>query len=168
MEQYGQVVDQMDQQRALVRVRQHLSCASCGKCGGTFLGDPGKRMDHLVEVLNPIGAGKGALVRLEARASEMILAAFLLYILPLLALLAGLFAGRNIAASQGFSGHPDLWGAILGVVLMVVVFAVLKAKDAQFSRSKRFKAVITAVIEEDDIPKDFLPEKGSGDQGCDE
>ncbi len=168
MEQYGQVVDQTGHQRALVRVRQHLSCAKCGKCGGTFFGDPGKRMDNLVEVLNPIGAGKGALVRLEARPSEMILAAFLLYILPLLALLAGLFTGRNLAASQGFSGHPDLWGAILGGVLMVVVFAVLKAKDAQFSSSKRFKAVITAVVEEKDIPRDFLLENDGGDQECNE
>lgn len=154
MEQYGQVVDLTGEQKALVKVRQHLSCESCGRCGGSFFGDPSKRLESLVEVLNPIGAGKGELVRLEARPSEMLLAAFLLYIVPLLGLLAGLFVGRNIAISQGFSGSPDLWGAIIGLVLMTTIFLVLRAKDSQFSRGNRFKAIITAVVDESDIPEE--------------
>ncbi len=163
MEQYGQVVDLMGEQKALVRVRQHLSCAGCGKCGGSFFGDPSKRLENLVEVLNPIGAARGELVRLEARTSEMLLAAFLLYIVPLLGLLAGLFAGRHAAAAQGLPGNPDLWGAIVGFLLMVTIFLVLRAKDTQFARGRRFKAVITAVVDEADIPEESHPKPGAGD-----
>ncbi len=155
MEQYGQVVDLTGEQKALVKVRQHLSCENCGRCGaGTFFGDPGKRrLENLVEVLNPIGAGKGQLVRLEAKPSELLLAAFLLYIVPLMGLLAGLFAGRHVAIIQGLSGSPDLWGAGIGVVVMVSIFLVLRAKDGQFSRGNRFKAVITAVVDKSEIPE---------------
>ncbi len=168
MEQYGQVVDLTSDKKALVKVRQHLSCENCGRCGAaTFFGDPSKRkLENLVEVLNPIGAGRGELVRLEARASEMLLAAFLLYIVPLLALLGGLFGGRSIAISQELSGSPDLWGALIGLVVMVAVFLVLRAKDAQFASGTRFKAVITAVVDESEIPEEARLVEQEGDEEC--
>lgn len=153
LEQFGEVVELKGDQRALVRVRQHLSCGSCGRCGG-FFGDPGKRKDHLVEVLNPIGAKKGELVRLEARVSEMLLAAFLLYIVPLLGLLAGLFAGRSFALHWGVFGSPDLWGLLWGLVFMFFFYFLLRSQERHLARSRRFKAVITAVVEPGDIPEE--------------
>lgn len=152
MDHYGQVIELKDKQKAIVRVRPNLSCENCGRCGG-FFGDPEKNRDELVEVDNPIGAGKGELVRLEARATEVLLAAFMLYLLPLAALLVGLFAGRSIALSQGLTGSADMWGLITGFASMVVLFLVLRLNEKRLAKGKRFKAAIAEVVTEDEMPE---------------
>ncbi len=141
-----------EENKAVVKVRPNLSCENCGRCGG-FFGDPEQRQDQLVEVFNPIGAGKGQLVRLEARPTEVLLAAFMLYLLPLVALLVGLFAGRSVALSQGLSGSADIWGFLTGLVFMVLLFLVLRLHERNLAKGKRFKAVIAAVVSEEEIPE---------------
>ncbi len=156
MDHFGQVIELAENNKALVRVRQNLSCASCGRCGG-FFGDPEKRRDMLVEVNNPIGAKAGQLVRLEARAGEMLMAAFLLYFVPLMGLLLGIFIGRSWALNAGSAISPDLFGLGLGMVFMVLIFVFLRSAEKRMARGKRFKAVIAAVVDEDEIPEDVVP-----------
>lgn len=155
MEQFGQVMELTGDNKALVKVRQHLSCGGCGRCAG-FFGDPKERDHLLVEVNNPIGAQKGELVRLEAKAYEVILAAFLLYFVPLLGLLAGVFLGRGWAISRRLAGNPDLWGLFTGLILMVLIFLFLRVQEGKFKRGKRFKAMITSVVSEEEIPPDSV------------
>lgn len=152
MDHFGQVMELKEQSKAIVKVRPNLSCSNCGRCGG-FFGDPEKDRDRLVEVYNPVGAAKGQLVRLEAKDAEMLLAAFLLYLLPLAALLAGLFAGRNIALVRGLTGSADMWGLGLGLILMAATFLMLRLQEKRLAKGKRFKAVIAAVVSEDEIPE---------------
>ncbi|MGI6308841.1 MAG: SoxR reducing system RseC family protein [Dethiobacteria bacterium] len=153
MEQFGQVMELVENNKALVKVQQHSACAGCGACKG-FFGDPEKKGHLLVEVMNPIGAQKGEVVRLEARSQEILFAAFLLYLLPVLALLAGLFAGRGFAISRGLSVSPDLGGLALGLTAMVSVFLILRGQEKNFQAGKRFKAVITSVVSESEWPLD--------------
>ncbi|NLX90121.1 MAG: SoxR reducing system RseC family protein [Firmicutes bacterium] len=157
MDHFGKVVELAEDDKALVRVRKNSICGNCGRCGGLF-GDPEKRQEMLVEVNNPIGAKAGQMVRLEARAGEMLLAAFLLYFVPLVGLLLGIIAGRSWALNSLPSVNPDLFGLGLGLVLMVLVFLFLRLSEKRFTRGKRFKAVITAVVSEDEIPEYVLPE----------
>ncbi|MEW5921865.1 MAG: SoxR reducing system RseC family protein [Bacillota bacterium] len=152
MDHFGQVVELKEHNKALVKVRHNLSCSNCGRCGG-FFGDPEKNQYHLVEVFNPIGAAKGQLVRLEARASEMLMAAFLLYLLPLVALLVGLFAGRAVALAGGLAGSADMWGLGTGLIFMVLLFSLLRLQERRLAKGKRFKAVIAAVVSEEEIPE---------------
>ncbi|HHT47159.1 MAG TPA: SoxR reducing system RseC family protein [Firmicutes bacterium] len=156
MEHFGQVMELKDDKRALVKIRQHLSCGSCGRCAG-FFGDPEKNNIFLVEVLNPIGAKKGELVRLETRSSEVILAACLLYLLPLAGLLVGILAGRSWAVSRALAGSPDLWGLGIGFLFMAGVFFLLRLYEKNLKRGKRFKATITSVVDENEIPEDLVP-----------
>lgn len=156
MDRYGQVVELREGQKALVKVRKHLTCGHCNRCGG-FFGDPEKSVDDYVEVLNPINAEKDEHVRMETDPKEMLLAAFLLYIVPLIGLLAGLFLGRNFAVSAGLSGNPDLWGFFIGTLAMVSIFYFFRRQEARLAEGRRFKAIITAVIDERDIPEEAKP-----------
>lgn len=156
MDHFGRVIELSGTNKALVRVRKNSACENCGRCGG-FFGDPGKRHEMLVEVINPIGAKAGELVRLEARAGEMLLAAFLLYFVPLIGLLIGLFIGRSWALYAELAINPDLFGIGVGLVFMAMVFFFLRLGEKRMSSGQRFKAVIAAVISEDEIPEDVLP-----------
>lgn len=151
MDHYGQVMEVKGDHKAIVRIRATHSCDNCGRCGG-FFGDPEKNRDRLAEVFNPIGASEGQFVRLEARASEMLLAAFMLYLLPLIALLIGLFAGRAAAMAGELTGSADVWGLGTGLFFMVLVFLLLRLQERRLAGSKRFKAVIAAVVNEEDMP----------------
>ena len=156
MDHFGQVIELSGTNKALVRVRKNSACGNCGRCGG-FFGDPEERREMLVEVNNPIGAKAGELVRLEARAGEMLLAAFLLYIVPLIGLLIGLFIGRNWALNAELATNPDLFGIGVGFVFMVLIFFFLRLGEKRMSCGKRFKAVIAAVVSADEMPEDVLP-----------
>ena len=156
MDHYGQVIELAGDDRALVRVRRNSACGSCGRCGG-FFGDPEKNHEMLVEVNNPIGAKAGQLVRLEAKASEMLMAAVLLYFVPLMGLLLGLVVSRNWALRVLPTINADLFGIGIGLFTMVLVFFVLRLAERRITSGKRFKAVITAVIREEEIPEHVIP-----------
>jgi sigma-E factor negative regulatory protein RseC len=156
MDHFGQVIELAGNDKALVRVRRNSACGSCGRCGG-FFGDPEKRHEMLVEVNNPIGAKAGQLVRLEAKASEMLMAAFLLYFVPLVGLLLGLVTGRNWALKSLSTVNPDLFGLGIGLMVMVLVFLFLRIAEKRLTRGKRFKAVITAIVREEEMPEHVIP-----------
>jgi sigma-E factor negative regulatory protein RseC len=156
MEQYGQVEEVLEDNRALVRVRQHFSCGNCNCCGG-FFGDPEKNKDTIVEAINPVGARKGQLVCLQANAGEILFAAFLLYLVPLIGFLLGLFAGRALAVSRTLAGNPDLWGLGAGLLLMISVFFILRGQEGRLKRGERFKTIISSVIDVGGIPDESLP-----------
>lgn len=162
MEHYGQVMELVGKDKALVKVRQHHACAGCGACGRVF-GDPEQRDIFMVEVHNPVGAQKGQFVRLEVGERDMLLAAFLLYVVPLVGLLFGLFAGRRVAVLFGFGGSPDLWGLGLGLILMVLVFELLRLQERKLAGSKRFKVVITSVVNGNELPPELCTAETSGE-----
>ncbi|NMB41247.1 MAG: SoxR reducing system RseC family protein [Firmicutes bacterium] len=161
MEHYGQVMKLTGKDTALVKVRQHHACAGCGACGRVF-GDPEQRDILTVEVDNPIGAKEGQLVCLEIGESEMLFAAVLLYLVPLLGLLAGLFAGRSLALNHGLNGNPELWGLGLGLLLMALIFFVLRTQDKKFAKGDRFKVMITSVVNADEIPPELSAASPAG------
>lgn len=154
VEQLGQVIERVKDNKAIVKLRHHNTCGNCGRCSKLF-GDPEKHREDTVEVLNPIGAKEGEVVRLETNNSEMLLAAFLLYILPLLGLLAGLFWGRSLIISAALDWNPELGGIAAGGLLMVSVFLLLRKLDYRFSSGRRFKAVITGVVNESELLEEF-------------
>ena len=137
------------------------SCfAGCGLRAG--FGDPEQRDILTVEVDNPIGAKEGQLVCLEIGESEMLFAAVLLYLVPLLGLLAGLFAGRSFAFNHGLNGNPELWGLGLGLLLMALIFFVLRTQDKKFAKGDRFKVMITSVVNADEIPPELSAASPAG------
>jgi sigma-E factor negative regulatory protein RseC len=162
LEHFGQVMELTGKDMALVKVRQHHACGRCGACGRVF-GDPEQRDTFMVEVNNPVGAKKGQLVCLEIGEREMLLAAVLLYLVPLIGLLAGLFAGRGLAVSYGLGGNPDFWGLGLGLALMALIFVFLRAQDRKLARENRFKVMITSVVSADEIPPELCVTNSAGE-----
>lgn len=147
MEQYGEVIDIRDQ-LAVVRVRRHSACRQCGRCGMGITG--GEPLDPEVEVRNPIGAQVGQVVRITMDTRQLLLASFIVYLLPILGLILGIILGGSLSGPLGldFGGRGvDMAGVGVGVLFMAIIYYFVRRWDKKIAASHRFRPVAVDVVE---------------------
>lgn len=108
--------------RAQVETRRSGSCESCkarGGCSGL-----GGGREARVWVTDPLGVAMGERVVIAVPGELVVRASLLLYLVPVLALLAGAVLGNRLAPDFGL--NPDLGAAILGVVAMSLAFGAAR------------------------------------------
>ncbi|NLA04736.1 MAG: SoxR reducing system RseC family protein [Firmicutes bacterium] len=142
-------VKEIKGENAIVHLRRHLSCENCGRCGG-ILGAEDRR-DHYVEVSNPLMAQKGQNVLIEIDDRRALFIAFLLYLVPLGGLVAGILLGFKLSGILGWGNYRELFAAAVGFVLMALIFGGISLWDRRVKRGGRFRPVITALLEEGDL-----------------
>ena len=145
MKQYGYVVKRLDEEKVLVKARRHTACKSCGKCGGAQKDNTSN--EAVVEARDPLGVSPGTEVTLEADSKTVLLGAFLVYLLPVLALIIGLAAGIELAVALEVPGNPDLWGLLWGLVLMTAIFLLLRWRDNKIKKRGKFEIKITGILD---------------------
>lgn len=154
MEQYGLVTENKGE-TALINLQRHLVCEKCGRCG--ILSGSNKR-EIIIEALNPINAEKGQRVLLESDDSQIILLAFMLYLVPILALVAGIVIWLSLVSPYfGLEGRQELPAVSVGFVLMALVYFFIRRWDKKVKDNPCFKPVITGLIE-DEITECSEPE----------
>jgi len=89
MEEIGIVVDETDNNCVVVEIERKSACSSCGLC---TLADDKSRMR--VELRNDIGAKKGDKIIIEAKDENIFLISFVIYVIPIIFFIAGLFLGH--------------------------------------------------------------------------
>jgi sigma-E factor negative regulatory protein RseC len=119
---------------------------ACGGCDSSSEGCHGclanSRMISLVA--NPVGAKSGDTVQVEINSKDLFKGAAVLYILPVLTLLAGALAGRGFESALGWS---ETGSSILGGLLgLAVGFAIVKLVDRSQWARQRLSPRITAVV----------------------
>jgi len=146
MEQFGQVIESRGD-KALVRVRRHEACKDCGRCGGA-LGGPDTK-DSLVEVSDPLGVAPGMTVRLEGDDSSVLKASFIVYIIPLLAFIAGVIVGQNMTSYLSLVWNGEIAGLLLGFVFMGLTYWRIRQWDNRLGKDSRYQVKITDIVEMD-------------------
>lgn len=135
MKQVGVIVRQT-RKKASVRVKRPAACGeNCAQCAGC------PTTDQVVVASNPIGAPRGATVILEMPDKMVFLAAFLVYVLPLILFFAGYFLAGQVT---------DLVPVqILSAFLcLLVFFFLLRKKDAKLLKKGQYGLVITQILHE--------------------
>ena len=96
-----------------VKTSRHNNCDNCGACPGNSA--------IVLEAQNPLHAKAGQRVELEVRDANMLQAAFIVFILPLVAACAGSWAGRYAAVHFGFDTLGlQIAGGVLAFGLAIV------------------------------------------------
>ncbi len=135
MNQTGRVRSVTPQKTVISVIRESAcgeSCASCSsKCS--------LKNTEIVAETNP-GINPGDTVIFEMAASKILFAAFLVYITPLIALLAGYLISSHIGWGEGVS-------VIVGVIAMIVWFFVVHFIDKKLK--KYYKHTIVTKLEGD-------------------
>ncbi len=148
MERIGTITEDKGE-TAVVHLRRHLSCENCGRCGGILSAED--RRDHYVEVANPIRAAKGESVLIEIDDRRALFIAFLLYLVPLAGLVAGILLGFKLSDVLGWESYRELAAAGLGFLLMGLIFGAISLWDRRIKQSGRYRPVITALLQEEDL-----------------
>lgn len=74
---------------AKVKTSRHNDCENCGSCPGNAA--------IVLDARNPLGAKPGQRVIIEVKEAEMLKSAFIVYMLPLIAIFAGAMLGGYLA-----------------------------------------------------------------------
>lgn len=114
MEQLVRVKETYDNGTALViHVRESACSGDCHKCSGCGAA----KEAVLFTADNPIGAGKGDLVKVESATGPVLKAAVVLYVIPLVLFFLGYYLGTVMG---GFGALAGCLGFVLGVAIVVV------------------------------------------------
>ena len=121
---------------AKVKASRHSDCENCGACPGNTA--------IVVEALNKAGAKPGQSVAIEIREVNMLKAAFIVYMAPLLAAFAGALAGYYAA---NYTGTDSLLTSIAGGMgLFALSVWYVRYFDHRARTDERMRPVIVAIL----------------------
>ena len=126
-------------------MQRHSACASCGKC--QTLSSETKEI--LVEVDNTIGANIGDYVEVNMDNMNVLKATALAYIVPLVFLMLGTmssyFVLDKLIEIQGVG--VEVISGLIGILMMLISYVILKRNDNKFRESRKFIPVITNILD---------------------
>ena len=138
MNEYGTVIGTHDG-KAVVRIKRHAACGDCKACalGVSNLSE----LD--VDVDNSLGAEVGDHVRVEMQTPDVLKAAFLVYTIPLFALMTGIVSVYFITKRTGAPNEALMIAA--GAVLMVLSGFFVRSRDKKIRETTDFTPKMTEV-----------------------
>lgn len=135
-EEEGIVIEIFQHNIAKVKVGRHNECKNCGACPGDS--------SVVIEAKNSIGAKSGQRVAFEMKETNMLLAAFIVYIAPLISVVVGIVVGQVIAKTFGYSVRGfQIGGGILTFILSILV---IKLFDNFSHNNDKMQPVITRIL----------------------
>ncbi|MBC5997597.1 hypothetical protein EAI30_09100 [Romboutsia ilealis] len=145
MNQQGYIIEIVDEKTAKLKMQRHSACASCGKC--QTLSSETKEI--LVEVDNTIGANIGDHVEVNMDNMNVLKATALAYIVPLVFLMLGTmssyFVLDKLIEIQGVG--VEVISGLIGILMMLISYVILKRNDNKFRESRKFIPVITNILD---------------------
>ncbi|NMM61342.1 SoxR reducing system RseC family protein [Clostridium sp. P21] len=121
---------------AKVKANRHGDCKNCGACPGD------KAM--VVDAINTIGAKPGQHVSFEIKEVNMLKAAFVVYILPLVSVFIGAVIGGFIAEKSGHGSVP--FQVVGGILAFIVSIIYIKFFDKAANKDENMKPIITRIL----------------------
>jgi len=146
------VVEEIVQQKAVVRIQKGSSCAGCQSRGSCMVVDDKTMM---VEVANELEANAGDMVELGMPSGSLMKLSLLVYLFPVIGFVAGAF----MAADWAESLHMDSTTAsVLGgfgamaIIFFVVIWLNRGAKDTGKYRPRMMRILAKAVPPQEELP----------------
>jgi sigma-E factor negative regulatory protein RseC len=129
--------------KAMVRLERKSLCERCGICS------VGGKDFMLMEVDNLKEARVGDKVRIETPPGKILKISFMVFMVPLLGLLLGIFSGQLLS---GWLGLRSLWQAGLGIAFFLLGFLGVRWYDKKAQRGEGYRPRIVQIEgEEQDI-----------------
>lgn len=123
---------------AKVRVQSSSSCTQCpSRSSCRSLGEGVRE----VEVINRVGAKVGQRVKIGVSPKALLKASFILYIIPILALLVGATLGASFS-----SVNKEIWSVSLGAGFLIGTFLSIKVLGRFFNLKNEYLPTTTGIL----------------------
>ena len=130
--------------KAWVITTRSEMCESCASHGACKVLGGGKEME--VEAINDAQARPGDQVLLTLEDQSLVKLSFLVYLFPILALIAGAAIGQKIAPSLGT--NPELSSFGLGAIFFGLAFFLVRIKDKKLEKTGAVIPKVARIIKE--------------------
>jgi len=135
-EEEGIIIEISKENIAKVKVGRHNECKNCGACPGDN--------SVVIDAKNPIGAKIGQRIAFEMKDTNMLMAAFVVYIVPLIAVVVGVVVGQIVAKEFGYSIRGFQIGG--GVITFILSMINIKYFDKYAHNNDKMQPVITKTL----------------------
>ena len=133
----GTVVSVFADGSAEVKVGRQSDCIACGACEGA--------KDIVVTAVNKVNAKEGQHVKFEFHDTNIVVGAFICFVMPLLLAAAGAIIGYFVSGSFGTDAvRSEVVGAI---VAFCIGLGGVKYFDRSLSKSEKSKPKVIEIIE---------------------
>ncbi len=142
MEEEGVIVE-ISGFTAIIKASRSGSCDSCSaksSCASI------SETEMLVEANNSIGAKIGDHVLYSVGAGSIIKAGVMLYLMPILAFIAGVVIGTYAAPHFWPATNPDLITGVFGVLFLALAFTALKLYSRITEKNATHKPQVLRVV----------------------
>lgn len=140
IEEVGIVVELKSKLIAVVMCKKSSLCESCATSGSCTLGSDDST--RLIEVQNSLAAVVGERVRIATSTKSFLQSSFLLYIVPLIALVIGAIVGKLVGENLVTGLDPNLLSAIFGVFFMIGSFVILRVGSSVLAKESYMPKVV--------------------------
>ena len=137
----GYVIENKDMQ-AVVRIRRKKACENCGMC---------KQGSEGMEITldNPLGSKEGDRVEVSMGDRMVLRASVIVYVIPLLFLLAGAALGYIFSPALGIM-ERDLAAALCGIVFTALSYTIVRSIDKKVSDKQGYLPRITRILDKEE------------------
>jgi sigma-E factor negative regulatory protein RseC len=136
------IVTRLDSETAWVKTSRTSACKACASRDSCQMAENGQEME--VEAINAANARVGDKILLNVESSALLKVSFLLYIFPVLLMLAGAIIGEKIAPVVGVD--PSLLSALLGFVSFGVAFFLIRFTHLRMARKECYRPRIVRIL----------------------
>lgn len=121
---------------AKIKVGRHNDCSNCGACPGND--------SVIISANNTVGAKPGQRVIFEVKEANVLRAAFVVFILPLIAAFIGVILGGAIGKYIGFNIHTSQIAG--GIIMFLLSMIFVKLFDKSTTASKKAQPKIIRIL----------------------
>jgi len=138
------IVIKIDSSTAWVKTTKTHACKGCAARGYCNVMGGGNEME--VEAINYAGAKVGEKVVISFETSPLLKATFMLYVLPVLFLMAGAFIGNKMAPFFNFDAST--LSVITGFLFFGLIIIFLKSKGNKLAKKDEYRPKVIKILKE--------------------
>lgn len=136
------VVLRTDSESAWVKTVRSSACEGCTARESCHTTGGGQDME--VEAINLVGARVGDRIVLSFETASLLKATFLIYLFPIIVLIAGAAIGQALAPFIGMS--PSAASVFLGFAFFFIALFVIKIRANRMAKKNAYRPKITKIL----------------------
>jgi sigma-E factor negative regulatory protein RseC len=127
---------------AWVKTSRTSACEGCSEHGSCHMSEDGREME--VEAVDTVGAKVGDRILIGIETGKLLKVSFMLYIFPVLLMLAGAVVGQQAAPALGL--NPDALAVAVGIGSFLVAFIIIRSRSRRMARTDCYRPRVIRIL----------------------